>query len=105
LDSAAPRPPKAKRQVVYRVDDDRFFEVAPYGNRSCKDTALLFRNTRSTNAGVVDALYELAPGTLRIDAASTQYLVGPALTDTSSGPDSLHSRYIFVPFSKDGGQT
>jgi len=97
-------------QVVYRIDEDRHFELQPDRDArgDCMDATVFYvdkaRGIRSSvvrwDRGVAGAKNFI------IDAANDQYLIGPGTrgnTDCSSGGG--YCRGDRLPYSTDGGRT
>ena len=102
------RKQKAPAQVVYRIDENRYFELVPSDDAACANGSVYYidkaQGIRSLvvrwDSGVMGA------GTFSIDAANDQYLVGPTTrgnTDCSSGGGGCGGSRM--PYSKDGGRT
>lgn len=97
--------PKPAPQVVYRIDDHRYFEVTP--ENDCYDDMLSFVDTaRGIRSDVVKFDAVMNRTTLIIDAANDQYLVAPVTrggTNCSSGGGACGGSKM--PYSTDGGRT
>lgn len=97
--------PKPAPQVVYRIDDHRYFEVTP--ENDCYDDMLSFVDTaRGIRSDVVKFDAVMNRTTLIIDAANDQYLVAPVTrggTNCSSGGGACGGSSM--PYSIDGGRT
>lgn len=99
----APGPSKPP-QVVYRIDDHRYFELTP--DETCFDNMLYFVDTiKGIHSAVVKFDAVMNRTTLIIDAANDQYLVAPVTrggTNCSSGGGACGDK---MPYSTDGGRT
>lgn len=99
----APQPLKPP-QVVYRIDDHRYFELTP--DETCFGNMLYFIDTAKgirSEVVIFDAVMNRT--TLVIDAANDQYLVAPVTRggiNCSSGGGTCGER---LPYSTDGGKT
>ena len=91
-------------QVVYRIDDHRYFELTP--DETCFGNMLYFVDTAKgirSEVVIFDAVMNRT--TLVIDAANDQYLVAPVTRGSincSSGGGVCGER---LPYSVDGGRT
>lgn len=100
----APQPTKPP-QVVYRIDDHRYFELTP--DETCFGNMLYFVDTAKdirSEVVIFDAVMNRT--TLIIDAANDQYLVAPVSrggTNCSSGGGACGGDRM--PYSIDGGRT
>ena len=90
-------------QVVYRIDEARYFEAVPYYRYSCTAAKLVYvdaaRGIRSVVAGwdnVVDSEYI-------VDAASGRYLVSPIISPNCESGGGLCGDRIL--YSEDYGNT
>jgi hypothetical protein len=98
----------APPQVAYRIDENRYFEIVPYGPGACTNAMVHFVDTAK---GIRSEAVKLDPGsmgaaTLIIDASNDQYLVAPVTrgnTDCSSGGGLCGGSKL--PYSTDGGRT
>jgi len=104
----APQPPQPKPtpQVVYRIDDHRYFELTP--DETCFGNMLYFIDTaKGIRSEVVKFDAVMNRTTLIIDAANDQYLVAPVTrggnTNCSSGGGACGGNKL--PYSTDGGRT
>ena len=99
----APQPVKPP-QVVYRIDDHRYFELTP--DETCFGNMLYFIDTaKGSRSEVVIFDAVMNRTTLVIDAANDQYLVAPVTRggiNCSSGGGTCGER---LPYSTDGGKT
>ena len=101
------QPPKSSvpAQVVYRIDDHRYFELTP--DETCFGNMLYFVDTaKGIHSEVVTFDAVMNRTTLIIDAANDQYLVAPVTrggTDCSSGGGACGGNRM--PYSTDGGKT
>lgn len=97
--------PKPAPQVVYRIDDHRYFELTP--DETCFGNMLYFIDTaKGINSKVVEFDAVMNRTTLIIDAANDQYLVAPVTrggTNCSSGGGACGGAKM--PYSTDGGRT
>ncbi|PSJ19105.1 hypothetical protein CVH10_24590, partial [Halomonas sp. ND22Bw] len=69
----------AAPQVAYRIDENRYFEIVPYGRGACTNAMVQFVDKAK---GIRSDAVLLDPGsmgaaTLIIDASNDQYLVAP----------------------------
>jgi hypothetical protein len=100
---SAPGPSKPP-QVVYRIDDHRYFELTP--DETCFGNMLYFVDmAKGIRSEVVTFDAVMNRTTLIIDAANDQYLVAPVTrgnTDRSSGGGGGGDK---MPYSTDGGRT
>lgn len=101
--AAKPAPPP---QVVYRIDDHRYFEVTP--KNDCYGDMIYFVDTaKGIRSGVVPFDAVMNRTTLIIDAANDQYLIGPVTrggnTNCSSGGGACGGDKM--PYSTDAGRT
>uniref|UniRef100_UPI000D4CB42B T6SS immunity protein Tli3 family protein n=1 Tax=unclassified Variovorax TaxID=663243 RepID=UPI000D4CB42B len=100
----APQPVKPP-QVVYRIDDHRYFELTP--DETCFGNMLYFIDTAKgirSEVVIFDAVMNRT--TLIIDAANDQYLVAPVTRggiNCSSGGGACGGDKM--PYSTDGGKT
>lgn len=106
--ASPPSAPKLSElpQVVYRIDDHRYFELTP--DETCFDNMLYFVDTaKGIRSEVVKFDAVMNRTTLIIDAANDQYLVAPVTrggnTSCSSGGGACGSDKM--PYSTDGGRT
>jgi hypothetical protein len=98
----------AAPQVAYRIDENRYFEIVPYGRGACTNAMVQFVDKAK---GIRSDAVLLDPGsmgaaTLIIDASNDQYLVAPVTrgnTDCSSGGGLCGGSKL--PYSTDGGRT
>jgi len=96
-------------QVVYRIDEDRHFELQPDRDArgDCMDATVFYVDkARGIRSSVVRWDRGVAGANFIIDAANDQYLIGPATrgnTDCSSGGG--YCRGARLPYSTDGGKT
>ncbi len=105
-DSSPPLVPQPSKppQVVYRIDDHRYFELTP--DETCFGNMLYFVDTAKgirSEVVIFDAVMNRT--TLVIDAANDQYLVAPVTRGSincSSGGGACGER---LPYSVDGGRT
>lgn len=104
---ASPPPPQPAKppQVVYRIDDHRYFELTP--DETCFGNMLYFIDTvRGIRSEVVTFDAVMNRTTLIIDAANDQYLVAPVTRggiNCSSGGGACGGDQL--PYSIDGGRT
>uniref|UniRef100_UPI000D398194 T6SS immunity protein Tli3 family protein n=1 Tax=unclassified Variovorax TaxID=663243 RepID=UPI000D398194 len=105
--SAVPPVPQPAKppQVVYRIDDHRYFELTP--DETCFGNMLYFIDTAKgirSEVVIFDAVMNRT--TLVIDAANDQYLVAPVTRggiNCSSGGGACGGDKM--PYSTDGGRT
>lgn len=104
--SPAPEPRLTKPpQVVYRIDDHRYFELTP--DETCFGNMLYFVDTAKgirSEVVIFDAVMNRT--TLVIDAANDRYLVAPVTrgnTNCSSGGGGCSGDQL--PYSVDGGKS
>jgi hypothetical protein len=98
----------AAPQVAYRIDENRYFEIVPYGPGACTNAMVHFVDKAK---GIRSEAVKLDRGsmlraTLVIDASNDQYLVAPVTrgnTDCSSGGGLCGGSKL--PYSTDGGKT
>jgi len=100
--------PVAKPQVVYRINEQRFFEIVPLREEACSTAGLYFidtvKNIRS-RVSIFMAGYNLRTDFV-IDAANDQFLVAPIVRgnpDCQSGGGGCGGSRL--PYSTDGGRT
>ena len=92
-------------QVVYRIDDHRYFELTP--DETCFGNMLYFVDTAKgirSEVVIFDAVMNRT--TLVIDAANDRYLVAPVTrgnTNCSSGGGGCSGDQL--PYSVDGGKS
>lgn len=105
--NSRPKVEPAAPQVVYRIDEDRYFEVVPVTQYQCSGTLYYTDKAQGIHKSVA-GWSEISRGDIIIDAANTDYLVGPILpargdcaADTANRP-SCSSR---LPYSTDGGRS
>lgn len=107
ISPSSAQPPKSSvpAQVVYRIDDHRYFELTP--DETCFGNMLYFVDTaKGIHSEVVTFDAVMNRTTLIIDAANDQYLVAPVTrggTDCSSGGGACGGDKM--PYSTDGGKT
>ena len=82
--------PVAPPQVVYRIDENRYFELVPRSEGACTDATVFYADKKKGIRSLVVKWDRGAMGgsAFIIDAANDQYLIGPATrgnTDCSSG--------------------
>jgi hypothetical protein len=105
--ASPPRPPQPTKppQVVYRIDDHRYFELTP--DETCFGNMLYFVDTaKGIRSEVVTFDAVMNRTTLIIDAANDQYLVAPVTRggiNCSSGGGACSA--AAMPYSTDGGRT
>jgi hypothetical protein len=101
---SAPGPSKSP-QVVYRIDDHRYFELTP--DETCFGNMLYFVDmAKGIRSEVVTFDAVMNRTTLIIDAANDQYLVAPVTRGSincSSGGGACGGDKM--PYSIDGGRT
>ena len=100
--------PVAPPQVVYRIDENRYFELVPRGEGACTDATVYYADKEQGIRSLVVKWDRGAMGgsTFIIDPANDQYLIGPATrgnTDCSSGGGSCGGPRL--PYSTDAGRT
>ncbi|MEJ8822147.1 hypothetical protein WKW80_08850 [Variovorax humicola] len=100
--------PVAPPQVVYRIDENRYFELVPRGEGACTDATVFYVDKKKGIRSLVVKWDRGAMGgsAFIIDAANDQYLVGPVTrgnTDCSSGGGSCGGARL--PYSTDAGRT
>jgi len=97
--------PSKPPQVVYRIDDHRYFELTP--DETCFGNMLYFIDTaKGIRSEVVTFDAVMNRTTLVIDAANDQYLVAPVTRggiSCSSGGGACSA--ATMPYSIDGGRT
>jgi pimeloyl-ACP methyl ester carboxylesterase len=98
----------AAPQVAYRIDENRYFEIVPYGRGACTNAMVQFVDkAKGIRSDAV--LFDWGPmveAKLIIDASNDQYLVAPVTrgnTDCSSGGGLCGGSKL--PYSTDGGRT
>lgn len=97
--------PLKPAQVVYRIDDHRYFELTP--DETCFGNMVYFVDTaKGIRSEVVTFDAVMNRTTLVIDAANDQYLVAPVTRggiNCSSGGGACAT--ATMPYSVDGGRT
>lgn len=97
--------PLKPAQVVYRIDDHRYFELTP--DETCFGNMVYFVDTaKGIRSEVVTFDAVMNRTTLVIDAANDQYLVAPVTRggiNCSSGGGGCGGDQL--PYSVDGGRT
>jgi hypothetical protein len=105
--SPAPPPPQpaVPPQVIYRIDDHRYFEVTP--ENQCYSDMIYFVDTaKGIHSKITKFDMAMYNTTLIIDAANDQYLVAPVTrggASCSSGGGFCSGEQM--PYSTDGGRT
>jgi hypothetical protein len=102
--------PVADPQVVYRIDDNRYFELVPQQAAACVEGTLTYvdrqQGIRSTVFHWTGRDYRTIPKDgFIIDAANNRYLIGPWKRfpyGCQSGGGGCADR---LPYSTDGGRT
>ncbi|WP_211443282.1 T6SS effector phospholipase Tle3 domain-containing protein [Collimonas humicola] len=101
--------PIAPSQVVYRIDEHRYFEVVPYEDSACANTWLYYTDTsKGIHTKITSSNGLMESEKFIIDAANDQYLV--ALVKNSNedcGADTSDSAACSnrLPYSTDAGRT
>ncbi|MEJ8822146.1 hypothetical protein WKW80_08845 [Variovorax humicola] len=100
--------PVAPPQVVYRIDENRYFELVPRSEGACTDATVFYADKKKGIRSLVVKWDRGAMGgsAFIIDAANDQYLIGPVTrgnTDCSSGGGSCGGARL--PYSTDAGRT
>jgi len=100
--------PVAPPQVVYRIDENRYFELVPRSEGACTDATVFYADKKKGIRSLVVKWDRGAMGgsAFIIDAANDQYLIGPATrgnTDCSSGGGGCGGARL--PYSTDAGRT
>ncbi|WP_211443285.1 T6SS immunity protein Tli3 family protein [Collimonas humicola] len=101
--------PIAPSQVVYRIDEHRYFEVVPYEDSACANTWLYYTDTsKGIHTKITSSNGLMESEKFIIDAANDQYLVALVKNsnadcgaDTSDSP-ACSRRF---PYSTDAGRT
>lgn len=100
--------PPAPSQVVYRIDDHRYFMIEPRLNYACVQANLNYVDMKRGIRTYVPGWDRMEKrGRFLIDAANDDYLVAPiAGMDTACAPDAdpAHCE-SFMVYSKDAGRT
>lgn len=100
--------PVAAPQVVYRIDDHRYFEVVPLEGMPCV-RARLYYTDKARNIHIDIASWDrVANGSFIIDAANDNFLIGPILLSSGNCQtgDSANLKCASrLPYSVDGGRT
>jgi len=100
--------PVAAPQTVYRIDENRYFEIVPYENMPCARARLYYTDKAQGIHSRVAHWDSLRDGTLIIDAANTNYLVSLIIdSNADCGADTSASAACSkrLPYSTDGGRT
>ncbi|MEJ8824238.1 hypothetical protein WKW80_19735 [Variovorax humicola] len=105
--SGRPREVAAPR-VLYRIDENRYFEDASEAGRFCENGSPIYYvdKARGIRSYVVNVDGASMGANFIIDAANDEYLIGPATrgnTDCSSGGGNCGG--IRMPYSTDAGRT
>jgi hypothetical protein len=100
--------PHAPSQVVYRIDENRYFMIEPRLNYACVRADLNYIDTARGIHTLVPGWDRMEKrGRLIIDAANDDFLVAPiAGMDTACAPDA-HPAHCksFLVYSRDAGRT
>ncbi|MFM9427677.1 hypothetical protein RCH10_004138 [Variovorax sp. GrIS 2.14] len=94
--------PVAASQVAYRIDENRFFEVVPREGAACYRAGIFYTDTTLGIHTLVMGLNQLGGVDLVIDAANTDYLVGPTI---EGGGSCYNCGGSWLPYSTDAGRT
>jgi hypothetical protein len=100
--------PRAPTQVVYRIDDNRYFTIEPRLNYACTRADLNYVDTKlgiRTHIPGWDRMEK--SGRLFIDATNDRYLVAPIAgmdEDCEPGAHPAHCE-SFMAYSQDAGRT
>lgn len=101
--------PVALPQIVYRIDEHRFFEMVPYSYMICGWARLYYTDTaKGIHSNVADWDSVAKKDTLIIDAANDQYLIGPIIksgSDCQTGSGSSRKCSPRLPYSTDAGRS
>lgn len=92
---------KAAPQVIYRIDEHRYFEVVPETDAACDAPVYFVDKANGIRSYVMEAKSR-GGNHLVIDAANTQYLVAPMIRGSGSCYTCGGS---WLPYSVDGGRT
>ncbi len=101
--------PVAASQVVYRIDENRFFENVPYEAMACARSWLYYTDTsKGIHTKIVSVNNLMGAEKFIIDAENDQYLVAPLINSNAScgastSEDSACSPRL--PYSTDAGRT
>ena len=108
----SPKPPPlpiAKPQVVYRIDENRYFEIVPRSPAACERALVYYVDKKlEIYSYVIPYDAETMNGRkFRIDAANDRYLGAPVsrLNIECTGKDVQHCKDLITAFSVDFGQT
>ena len=96
----------AARQVGYRIDATRFFEVVPHEDSSCSAAQIFYTDTAKGIHSLVMNMEDRGGLDIVIDAANEQYLVAPLSrgnTSCSSGGGTCGGARLI--YSTDAGRT
>jgi hypothetical protein len=93
--------PVAAPQVIYRIDQNRYFELVPDGEYACDAPVYFVDKANAIRSYVLNAKSR-GGNDLVIDAANTQYLVAPMI---KGGGSCYTCGGSWLPYSKDGGRT
>lgn len=93
--------PVAAPQVVYRIDQNRYFEVVPDRAAACDAPVYYVDQAQGIRSYVMGAKSR-GGNDLIIDAANTQYLVAPII---KGGGSCYTCGGSWLPYSVDGGRT
>ncbi|MBC7376362.1 MAG: hypothetical protein H7346_02875, partial [Burkholderiaceae bacterium] len=94
--------PVAASQVAYRIDENRFFEVVPTEDAACYQADIFYTDKVLGIHTEVMGLNQLGGVALVIDAANTDYLVGPPV---KGGGSCYNCGGSWLPYSTDAGRT
>ncbi|QNK72398.1 hypothetical protein H7F36_14350 [Variovorax sp. PAMC28562] len=94
--------PVAASQVAYRIDENRFFEVVPTEDAACYQADIFYTDKVLGIHTEVMGLNQLGGVALVIDAANTNYLVGPPV---KGGGSCYNCGGSWLPYSTDAGRT
>jgi hypothetical protein len=100
--------PSAPSQVVYRIDDHRYFMIEPRLNYACVRADLNYVDTKRGIRTQIPGWDRMEKrGKLIVDAANDNYLVAPIVgMDTACVPDADPAHCAsFVVYSQDAGRT
>lgn len=75
---------RAKPQVAYRIDSNRFFEIVPLKDSPCRHARLFYNDTALGVHIDVVSWDRISDGQLVIDAATDRFLVSPVILSSSS---------------------
>lgn len=99
--------PVAAPQVVYRIDDRRYFEVVPLESLACARARLYYTDTARGIHVNVASWDRVSKGTFVIDAANKEYLAAPVIQSSSGCQSGDGTSYLCADslhYSLDGGR-